>query len=106
MLRAEPAPAARGLYAAALVVRRAGQQVDAVAVAHHALDGAAVRRAALGLLPRLGTIVRWALGLAADPQADLGGLGLPLLGGVAGKQALLGKHVPLAHQFAVDVGLA
>jgi len=87
-------------------VGSAGERVHAVAVAHHALDGAAVRRAALGLLPRLGAIARRPLGLAADPQADLGRLRLPLLGGIAGKEALLGKHVPLAHQLSVDVGIA
>src|SRR5439155_18159662 len=100
---AEPALAACLLDAAALVVGRPGQHVDALSARHQPLDRATVGGAALGLVPHLGAELRRPLRLAAGPDAGLGATGLALEAGIAGKQAAGGEHMTLPHQLAVDV---
>src|SRR4029079_9564091 len=105
-LRAEPALATYLLDAAALVVGRPRQQVDALAACYETLDGAAVGSAALRLLPGLGTELARALGLTRGPDAGLGVARRALEPGVAGEEAAAREHLTLAHQLAVDLELA
>src|SRR5436190_22440727 len=76
-LGAEPALPARLLDAAAVVVGRSGQHVDAGPAGHQALDRAAVGGAALGLVPGLGAELAGTLHLAGGPDAGLGVARLP-----------------------------
>src|SRR5205085_10090053 len=76
-LGAEPALPARLLDAAAVVVGRSGQHVDAGPAGHQALDRAAVGRAALGFVPGLGAELGGALHLAGRPDTGLGVARLP-----------------------------
>src|SRR5436190_10908112 len=102
-LGAEPALPARLLDAAAVVVGRSGQHVDAGPAGHQPLDGAAVGGAALGFVPGLGAELARTLHLAGGPDAGLGVAGLPLEAGVARKQTAARERVALAYQLAVDV---
>src|SRR5262245_7478737 len=102
-LGAEPALATGLLNAAAVVVGRPGQHVDAAFTGDETFDRAAVRRAALGLVPDLGAELGRPLYVARSPDAEPGLARLALQASISCKEPRGRERVALAHQFAVDI---
>src|SRR5215831_10855383 len=102
-LGAKPALAAHLLHAAAVIVGRPGQHVNAALARDQALDRAAVRRAALGFVPHLGAELGGPLHIAGSPDAELGVARLALEAGIASEESRTGECMALAHQLGIDV---
>src|SRR5215471_6817268 len=81
-LGAKPALATHLLDAAAVIVGRPGQHVNAALARDQTLDRAAVGRAPLGLVPHLGAELGGALHIACSPDAELGVTRLALEAGI------------------------